>query len=335
MNKSQVKKIVADLIQKSMASLEAENPKVDLKRQWYDLTDKKGVNEFIKDTTAIANTYGLDGFLIFGFDEKKGTYQNAKSTDNGLRDSNEITNLISSRCSDLFDFNIYDFEIDGHQISVIHIPPTLAKPIVIPKYQTFDKKGNIIIHKHKIFVRKGTSTTEASKHDIELMYYDRKNIIPDYAFKTYINAISTNLKYSTYVVFINLAIANLGRRPAPIKRINGILKLEDGSEIRFDRPFRFNDEATEGDYNLDLTSSNLIIRANDVVNESLRFMIYPDREILRKYSFDIFKLNDKLNKAIKEIHFNYVLPDEKVFTDVCKIKSTGFDVVNEANTDSI
>jgi len=167
MEESEIKAKVKSYINKSIDGLEVESPKIDFKRQWYDLKDKKGVNEFIKDITSIANTYGLNGYIIIGFDEKDKTFHNAKFEDTNLNDSNEIPNMISKHCSDLFDVNTYDFEIDGHYISVIHIPPTLIKPIVILKHKSFDTNGEVKVQKNKILVRKNTSTVEASKYDEE------------------------------------------------------------------------------------------------------------------------------------------------------------------------
>ena len=158
-----------------------ENPKLDFKREWYDMKTPIGINEFLKDTTAIANTVGLDGFIVFGFDDKTGKFFESNFEDSKLKDTSDLNGIIIKRCSNLFDVIFYPIEIDGNKLSVLHIPPTLEKPIVILNYQKFHKDKSIKDEEaHRIFIRKGTAIYPASKYDLELMFYDRKNIQPDY-----------------------------------------------------------------------------------------------------------------------------------------------------------
>lgn len=42
---------------------------MDFKTKWYDLTNETEINEFVKDTSAIANTPGLHGFIVIGYGE--------------------------------------------------------------------------------------------------------------------------------------------------------------------------------------------------------------------------------------------------------------------------
>ena len=165
------------LIQASKAGLEKESPKVDFKLKWYSLRTKYGRNEIARDMASIANTVGLDGYIIIGFDENNKNSQNAPFNDCGLNDTADITNVLIGKLSHLFQFQIVGFNYEEIEYSVIHIPPTFNKPIVIPKYLKYKPNDELIReYKQQIFLRNNTSTIVASKYDIDFMYYDNKNI---------------------------------------------------------------------------------------------------------------------------------------------------------------
>ncbi len=180
MTREQIEKQVAKYLTDSINGLDVENPKVDFKRQWYDLTELEGINEFLKDTTAIANTVGLEGFIIIGFDDKNKSFHPATFRDSNLSDSSKVPDLLIKKCSNLFDLNTYDIDFNGNHLSIIHVPPTLEKPIFIINYQKKDKKGDTKNESQRVFIRKNSTVREASKYDIEMMFYDRKNIQPEY-----------------------------------------------------------------------------------------------------------------------------------------------------------
>lgn len=194
MTREQIEKQVAKYLTDSINGLDVENPKVDFKRQWYDLTDIESINEFLKDTTAIANTVGLDGFIIIGFDDKTKSFHNTIFKDSNLNDSSRIPDIIIKRCSNLFDLNTYDIVFNGSNLSIIHIPPTLEKPIFIINYQ---KKKTDTGIPHRVFIRKNSTVREASKYDIEMMFYDRKNIQPEYDIDINLYAIAYMSYYDT------------------------------------------------------------------------------------------------------------------------------------------
>ena len=75
MTEAQLIPITESYIIQSEEGLEKENLKFDFKKKWYNLKDEGEINEFIKDTSAIANTVGLDGFIIIGFDDAEKEFQ--------------------------------------------------------------------------------------------------------------------------------------------------------------------------------------------------------------------------------------------------------------------
>lgn len=231
MDKENIRKIIQQSIDQAVDGQEVENPKMEFKLKWMDLKTKSGLSEFLKDTTSIANTVGLDGFIVFGFDNDRKIYKDSVFMDSNLRDQSEIHGIFSKRLSDIFTLNPYDITINKHKLSVLHIPPVLNKPIVIKNYQTFHQDGKLKKEEeHKIFVRKNTGARSATKYDIDLMYYDRKNIIPEYDFRV----IAGNLDFvdfpfngANYRCDINFTIENIGRRPIAINNISLEVYLPD------------------------------------------------------------------------------------------------------------
>lgn len=199
MNKDKIEQIVKQSINQSIAGQEIENKKFDFKKKWYDLTDKKGINEFLKDTSSIANTFGLDGLIVIGFDDKTKVFEDSVFSNCGLKDKSQIYQVLIKRLSHPFDINIYDFEINKHQVSIIHIPPTLEKPFLIKNYQTYHKDGKEKKREeHKIFVRKDAGTFPATKYDIDLMYYDRKNFNIQKSYDVEVNLTDYNFYFAVH-----------------------------------------------------------------------------------------------------------------------------------------
>lgn len=228
---SNIQNIIFSYIEQALAGLSKENPKLDFKRKWPNLKGKPGLNEFLKDTSAMANTVGLDGFLIFGYDEKAKEFYDTSFVDSGFKDTNEITGLIN-RCIDrAFILNIEDFIYNNHKLSLIHIPPSFDKPHSIRNYQTFDKDGNIKKEElHRIFVRKGTTISEATKYDLDFIYYDRKNITPDYRLFISMTTAFTGFKRIDGYESFNgdIIIENAGLRPVLIAGFNFAIPLQTG-----------------------------------------------------------------------------------------------------------
>ena len=233
-----IKNKVKEVIEQSINGLEKESPKLDFKSKWYDLTSEEEIFEFIKDTNALVNTVGLDALIIFGFDERRKIFQDAVCSDSN-KSSHEINDVLKKRISHFFDFSIYDFddiEIDGttRKLSILHIPTFLDKPVVIKGYKNFrqlDSAGNPRIEEQKIFVRKNSSNRPATKYDLDLMYYDRKNIIPDYRVEIHLIDLKEFFRNGiTHLVF-SLFIENLGIRSICMKRISIGCEFEekDGS----------------------------------------------------------------------------------------------------------
>jgi hypothetical protein len=231
---------VTSYINLSLSGNEAENPKVDFKRHWYNMQDTKSLMEFLKDTSAIANTFGPDGFIIIGYDDRTKDFHECNFSDSGKKDTSEITDVINKNIDRLFSIHYYEVNILGHRLGVLHIPPSIDKPHVIRNYKTF-KGPDQVPNEHRIFTRKGTSTRIATKYDIDLMYYDQKNIQAEY--ELYVSFSAQNISFYQPIETQNLTvpipirfrvtlyIENTGRRPVSITALTfTISEYEDPSE---------------------------------------------------------------------------------------------------------
>jgi hypothetical protein len=225
MEKEEIIAQAKSYISQSINNLEVENPKIDFKAIWYKLTEPKGINEFLKDSSAIANSFGPDGMIIIGFDDKSKELHDSSFKDCGLKDPSQLPDLINKKVDRLFDLNLIEAIIHDTKICIIHIPPSFDKPHVIKNYQTFHKSTSDIKSNedHKIFIRRVSSTYPASKFDLELMYYDRKNIIPDYSIISTLPLTSIVIGLTPYTNemydisgFLTIILENVGRRPVSI-----------------------------------------------------------------------------------------------------------------------
>jgi len=266
MTKEEIESRIVSYIYQSQEGLEIENPKVDFKREWYDLKEKEQINEFLKDTTAIANTVGLDGFIVIGYDEKQRIFYSSTFSDSKLRDTSDLNGLINKRVDRLFTINSYDIEIDDNKLSVIHIPPSFDKPHVIRNYTTFDKSGNEKTKfEHRIFVRKGTSVYPASKYDLDFMYYDRKNILPEYELHGSYHVGSCKFardQKGFMSLQIGLNFENTGRRPIAITQIRIHFYVFGGSDEN-ERLTFISDEK--------IKSENIVIQPGHLTNREAKF----------------------------------------------------------------
>jgi hypothetical protein len=219
-------------VQQSLHGQEIENPKVDCKSKWYQFGDEPELYAFLKDCTSIANTVGLDGFIIIGYNDKEKTRYNTRFPDSGLRDSSDLYNILIKHVDEPCDIAVYPVKIESTYLNVIHIPPALHKPHVIRLFKYFKNGVFQREEKHRIFVRKNTGTFEANKYDLDLMYYDRKNIIPEYEINVWLNVNHLSLapqcsdgKCKLVKGSIPVTIENSGRRSVSINILTMTISL--------------------------------------------------------------------------------------------------------------
>jgi hypothetical protein len=214
MTEEEIKKMVRSNIDLSLSGLSIEKSKFDFKREWYNLKSDQGKNEFIKDTTSMVNTYGLDGVIVIGFDDETKEFTDSKLP----VDPSELIDLINKRVDRLFDVNTYDVNYQGHSLSVIHIPPSMDKPHFIRNFKTYNSDGSVKnSYENVIRIRKNTETYFSTRYDLDLMLWDNKNVIPDYRILSSFNDNSLSFHgRDDPKCIISLTLENVGKRPVGI-----------------------------------------------------------------------------------------------------------------------
>lgn len=167
-------KFLTDLIAKLRSGVDVEDDKLDIKGQWYDLSDKKGQEEICKDIAAMANTTGPTGHIIIGIN-KDGSLVDSPFKESHLADKTHLQGIVVKRVDLPPQFELKEYEVEENNVrftvSVISVPPSIDKPHVLGSYKE---------RENYIPVRKNTGTLPAKRSDIERMYYDRKNIGIDF-----------------------------------------------------------------------------------------------------------------------------------------------------------
>ncbi|MBM3404213.1 MAG: hypothetical protein FJY10_04915 [Bacteroidetes bacterium] len=240
--KEDIERIVSSYIEQSSSGLTVENSKFDFKREWYDLKKERDIQEFVKDTTSMVNTFGPDGIIVIGYDEKTKEFKDSTLP----VDPSDIVNLINKRVDRLFEINTFDMRYQGHSLSIIHIPPSMDKPHIIRNYKTYHPNGKEKNSYQNIsLVRKNSRTDFSTRYDLDLMLWDNKNVIPEYRILSSYNVESIHFvehNETSYRCIIYLTLENTGGRPVGINHMKVKFKLfEDSSsdeEITFEVKFK-------------------------------------------------------------------------------------------------
>ena len=288
---------------------ESEKRKLEFKRQWYNLTDRIGIEEFCKDVAAMANTPGPDGFIVIGLDEDDGTLMNSPISDCGLPDVSLITNLIIKkvRPSIQFEIDTVTLEEEGNKvISVIKIPPSLDKPHVIGRYKT---------QQNYIPIRNGTDIFPANHTDLEYMFYDRKNVIPDYRIALLpIHqdlVVNTSQESGDRVLTTNIKfiLQNVGRYPIAIS--NATLKIFDTTPTVSDQKDTFNfigiswllfENNNVGPIDYPLLNRPMVVPFNSIYHVRMTFSSIDETFNLNPPNFD-----HRVRKFREVQNFKYVI----------------------------
>ncbi|MEK5431334.1 ATP-binding protein [Lysinibacillus sp. FSL R7-0073] len=207
-----------------------EKPKLDLKKEWWNLNEEIGISEFIKDTTALANTFGENGYIIIGIDEKTGEVFDAPFPANKkINDPTKLGNLIYSKVQEPFTVEFYPYTIENKNLIVVEIRESFNKPHVIKNHKTSKKEIQ-----NYIPIRKSTGTYPADKFDLDLMYSNRNISIPNYKLDLFIPKVTMTFEqnYSTNRGFaINLSILNSGQRTNIVTSGEITLFLDDEPQL--------------------------------------------------------------------------------------------------------
>lgn len=277
MTKEEIEKMVSSYIEQSRSGLSVENSKFDFKREWYDIKSPEGESEFIKDTTSIVNTFGPDGIIVIGFDDKSKDFFNSKLP----IDSSEFINLVNKRVDRLFDINTYDILYQSHPLSVIHIPPSIDKPHIIRNYKTYTDGKVKNSYQNVTLVRKNSRTDFSTRYDLDLMLWDNKNVEPEYRIISSCDIEFLNFRQDgdeRPKCRIYLTLENIGRRPVGISKISVKFKLFEDSSPEEEMVFQ-----------IDSTGKNIIIPVGNIWNHDIEMILlsslskHNSRKLVEKF----------------------------------------------------
>ena len=277
MQKQELEKFINQIIINVRIPEQVEENKLELKSEWYNFLDrdnkKQNESEFLKDLAAIANTPGPTGYLIIGINEKNGELKDSPLSKCGVQDISLLQKLVVKSIDRPIDFEYVELPIKDNSnkfiVGVFIIPPSLDKPHIIRYY--LSKKGVETIN--FIPVKKSTGIYPANRSDIELMYYDRKNIEPEYALeiKTYKPKLSINSSIGEVKVNFQICFQNYGRKPITI--VEGLLSISEISQEKLPS----NLELKLEQYILNFTSKS------EVSHLPSKFLIIPGNSVETVY----------------------------------------------------
>jgi hypothetical protein len=292
-SEDELKKLVEDLHLKAKAGLKPEGIKTELKGSWYNMDKSQDVNDtrlnvskFLNAVTALANTYGPTGYLVIGIDETNGVITDSPFVKSGLKDKSDLYGLIVRNVDKPIRYENYEIEteIDGTKktITVIVIPPSLDKPHVIGVH--YGRAGQET--KNYIPVKKDTGTFPASRTDIDLMYYDNQNIVPEYAInlRTYKGSeIQIKPAGASVSVDIPVIFENFGRKPMVLVKCVFVITEIDGKELATELKLELGAYSQSDNTNIrsEIVKRPIIVPSNEVAAYICHFfswkkIIYDD-----------------------------------------------------------
>jgi hypothetical protein len=223
MSVEEIKSFISTQILQSLDGYMVETNKLDFKRQWYDFKNEDGLNEFLKDSTSIINSYGGGhGFLVIGYDEKTRNFYESPFSHSGFKNDSDLLGIVKRKVDRPFNLQVIDHifvtQEFHHKISIIHLLPSLDKPHVI---RQFTKGGAQYLN--EIFIRKDKNCERASKADLDLMYAERPSLLTDrkaiFTFKTTRTRFYPNHDEKAFFLTSNIAIENGGFKAFAINSI--------------------------------------------------------------------------------------------------------------------
>lgn len=142
---------------------EEEGTTLDFKREQYVFVSGNEYQkcELLKDVLAFANAWRRsDAYILIGVEEVKGGRSRPLGIESELDDA-QLQQFVNSKTQKPIDFNYKTILIDGLKIGVIRIP-LQSRPYYLEK--DYGK-----LKRHVVYIRRGSSTDEASPEEIHNM----------------------------------------------------------------------------------------------------------------------------------------------------------------------
>lgn len=143
-----------------------ESHKIDFKRDQYSLGDDRQKSELIKDIVSIANTKGAEsGYIILGVKSELDGSKVKVGITNHFDDA-MLQQIVKDKVNPPPTFEYHPYQEEDLSYGIIIIPQSKNRPhIIIKDYG--------ILKKNAIYIRRGSSTDEAGREELEEMILER------------------------------------------------------------------------------------------------------------------------------------------------------------------
>lgn len=176
----------------------SENEKLDFKQE-FSLEKESNKKEFVRDVTAIANSKGGRGYIIFGIKDKT---KEVVGVTTKTYDEERVQQMISSRCEPPVAVRLEEVIYQNKKVVVLTIFKSEQQPHQIIQNGTF-------------YVRRGSTTDVARRHEIANMLQEnglicyetsllRHSLIEDLNQKLVKKYITKKLKSNTELFYYHL-----------------------------------------------------------------------------------------------------------------------------------
>lgn len=142
--------------------LNNESHKIDFKRDQYPLGDDRQKSELIKDIVSIANTKGAEsGYIVQGVNSETNGNKIKEGITNHFDDA-MLQQIAKDKVNPPPTFEYYPYQEEDLSYGIIVIPQSKNRPhVIIRDYG--------ILKKNAIYIRRGSSTDEATREELEEM----------------------------------------------------------------------------------------------------------------------------------------------------------------------
>ncbi|MFS8120531.1 MAG: helix-turn-helix domain-containing protein [Microcoleus sp.] len=261
---------------------EEEGTTLDFKIKSYEFSSANDhqKSEILKDILAFANAWRrVDAYILLGVEEVKGGRSKIIGIQEELDDAH-LQQFINGKTQRPIEFNYRTVLIDGEKIGVVRIP-VQTRPFYLEK--DYGK-----LKKHVVYIRRGSSTDEASPEEVRDMG-------------------RAELQVSQEIPSLSFEFANLADRSSIGTRLNLTSELLDIPPIKEIPDYR--EETNTGPFGLNLHIMNNT--RPDYYKDMVKYYY-----VLSKSTELAFLLKNDSTKAISDIRVEFVarkIDDKFVF----------------------
>lgn len=150
---------------------QSESETLDFKRDQYpfEAADKEAKSELLKDILAMANAWkSSDGYILVGVEEMTGKKADVVGVTDHLDDA-KLQQFVNEKTNKPVSFGYSVVTDDGKQVGVLTVAADQARPVFLKR--DFGK-----LRKNVVYIRRGSSTGEASPDEIAEMGAERASV---------------------------------------------------------------------------------------------------------------------------------------------------------------